>query len=79
MKLSYNKKTGDFIVSELGRIVDSDSDLDALAVRYGFVAESADDEMTDQCRLKIIDEDVSKEKKWQTMLDLTISTYASMN
>ncbi len=38
-KLSYDAKTRQFIVSELGRIVDSDSDFDAIAVRNGFVSD----------------------------------------
>jgi hypothetical protein len=48
MKLSYDQQTGMFIVSELGRIIDSDLDLTTLGVRYGFVAESADGEATDE-------------------------------
>ncbi|WP_191762604.1 hypothetical protein [Komarekiella delphini-convector] len=48
MKLSYDQETGVFIVSELGRILDSDLDLNTLGVRYGFVAESADGEITEE-------------------------------
>ncbi|WP_414530270.1 hypothetical protein [Nodularia chucula] len=38
MKLSYDQKTGKFIVSELGRIIDYDSDLERIGVRYGFIS-----------------------------------------
>lgn len=38
MKLSYDQKTGKFIVSELGRIIDYDSDLEKIGVRHGFIA-----------------------------------------
>ncbi|WP_414546387.1 hypothetical protein [Nostoc sp. CCY0012] len=47
MKLSYDQRTGRFVVSELGRIIDSDVDLDALGIRYGFIAPSTD-EITDE-------------------------------
>ncbi|WGV29142.1 hypothetical protein [Halotia branconii] len=48
MKLSYDQETGVFIVSELGRILDSDLDLTTLGVRYGFIAPPVGDEMTDE-------------------------------
>jgi hypothetical protein len=56
MKLSYNQKTHEFVVSELGRIVDSDIDLDAIAVRHGFVAPSTDEEMTDEESLEMVED-----------------------
>lgn len=56
MKLSYNQKTGEFIVSELGRIVDSDSHLDAIAIRHGFVAPSTDEELTDEESLEMVED-----------------------
>ncbi|WP_193200953.1 hypothetical protein [Nostoc sp. MG11] len=48
MKLSYDQGTGKFVISELGRILDSDIDLESLATRYGFVAPSTNEEMTDE-------------------------------
>ncbi|MBD6620719.1 hypothetical protein FNW02_34410 [Komarekiella sp. 'clone 1'] len=48
MKLSYDQRTGKFIVSELGRVIDSDLDLTTLGVRYGFIAPLIDDEMADK-------------------------------
>ncbi|MBD6621163.1 hypothetical protein FNW02_37080 [Komarekiella sp. 'clone 1'] len=56
MKLSYNQKIGKFVVSELGRILDSDIDLDALATRYGFIAPSVKDEMTDEEAQEMVDD-----------------------
>jgi hypothetical protein len=48
MKITYDQGTRRFVVSELGRIIDSDVDLDALGIRYGFIVPSTDDEMTDE-------------------------------
>jgi hypothetical protein len=56
MKLSYDQRTGRFVVSELGRIIDSDVDLDALGIRYGFIAPSTDDEMTDEEAQEIVED-----------------------
>ncbi|MEA5503967.1 hypothetical protein VB735_12760 [Halotia wernerae UHCC 0503] len=48
MKLSYDQDTRSFVVSELGQILDTDIDSDALVARYGFVAPPVGDEMTDE-------------------------------
>ncbi|WP_193200757.1 hypothetical protein [Nostoc sp. MG11] len=56
MKLSYNQETGKFVVSELGRILDADIDSDALTTRYGFVAPSTNEEMTDEEAQEMVDD-----------------------
>ena len=51
-KLSYDAKSRQFIVSELGRIVDSDPDFGAIAIRNGFVSDdeepNTDEESADK-------------------------------
>jgi hypothetical protein len=39
MKLSYNPTTKQYQVTELGRLIDSDPNFDALAIRQGFVSD----------------------------------------
>ncbi|WP_193200411.1 hypothetical protein [Nostoc sp. MG11] len=56
MKLSYDQGTRKFIVSELGRILDSDIDLEFLATRYGFVTASTNEEMTDESAQEMVDD-----------------------
>ncbi|NDJ26153.1 hypothetical protein GS682_32195 [Nostoc sp. B(2019)] len=50
MKLSYDQETRKFVISELGRILDADIDSDALATRYGFIAPSEDNEVTNEAQ-----------------------------
>ncbi|WP_226889891.1 hypothetical protein [Nostoc sp. MG11] len=56
MKLSYDQDTKSFVISELGRILDLDIDSDALATRYGFVASSTNEEMTDESAQEMVDD-----------------------
>ncbi len=56
MKLSFDQGSGKFVVSELGRIIDCDVDLDTLGIRYGFIASSTDDEMTDEEAQEMVDD-----------------------
>ncbi len=39
MKLSYNPKTQQYQVTELGKLIDSDADFEALGTRQGFLSE----------------------------------------
>lgn len=45
-KLSYNLKTNEYIISELGRIVDSDPNLEVIAHKHGFF--SVNDEQPEE-------------------------------
>ncbi|MBD6620025.1 hypothetical protein FNW02_30575 [Komarekiella sp. 'clone 1'] len=56
MKLSYDQETRKFVVSELGRILDSDIDSDALVARYGFAAPRTNEEMTDESAQEMVDD-----------------------
>lgn len=44
MKLSYNQATGQFQVTELGRVIDQDTDFDSLGIRQGFISDDEEDD-----------------------------------
>ncbi|WP_191761233.1 MULTISPECIES: hypothetical protein [Nostocaceae] len=43
-KLSFNSKTPKIIVSDLGRIINCDSDFDAIAIRHEFISDDDKDQ-----------------------------------
>jgi hypothetical protein len=47
MKFSYSQKLDKYVVTELGRLIDSDEDGIALGVRHGFFAQYANNEDLD--------------------------------
>ena len=61
MKFSYSQKLGKYVASELGTIVDSDDDFDALLTRHGVLSDDDDqdaiaDDATDDDDLALIND-----------------------
>lgn len=44
MKFSYSQKLDKYVVTELGRLIDSDEDGIALGIRHGLISEYSEDE-----------------------------------
>ena len=43
MKFSYSRKLGKYVASELGKLIDSDDEFDALLTRHGIPTDDTDD------------------------------------
>lgn len=57
MKFSYSQKLDKYVVTELGKLIDSDEDGIALGIRHGFVSDQAEDEEQESLLLNADDED----------------------
>lgn len=57
MKFSYSQKLDKYVVTELGRLIDSDEDGIALGIRHGFVSEYSEDEEQESFLITVDDDD----------------------
>ncbi len=57
MKFSYSQKLDKYVVTELGRLIDSDEDGAALMIRHGFLSDQSEDEEQESVLLTADDDD----------------------
>ena len=57
MKFSYSQKLDKYVVTELGKLIDSDEDGAALLIRHGFLSDQSEDEEQESASLTADDDD----------------------